>query len=44
MLCEMIGGFTPFNDDDPKKLYENILTADINWPRNIDPISKDLIK
>lgn len=25
LLCEMIGGFTPFQDSNPKKIYENII-------------------
>mmetsp|Transcript_11724 Transcript_11724/g.10357 ORF Transcript_11724/g.10357 Transcript_11724/m.10357 type:complete len:259 (+) Transcript_11724:174-950(+) len=43
LLCEMIGGFTPFRSPDPNTLYDNILNCKINWPRNIDKISKDLI-
>ncbi|CAI2380583.1 unnamed protein product [Moneuplotes crassus] len=43
LLCEMIGGFSPFRSPDPQTLYENILKLNITWPRNIDKISKDLI-
>lgn len=25
LLCEMIGGFTPFSDSNPNKIYERIL-------------------
>ncbi|CAI2382949.1 unnamed protein product [Moneuplotes crassus] len=43
LLCEMIGGFTPFRASDPQNLYDNVLNLNITWPRNIDKISKDLI-
>ena len=43
LLWEMIGGFTPFQDSNPKKVYQNIIHWDIKWPKNIDPFAKDLV-
>ena len=40
----MIGGFTPFRSPDPTKTFDNILMLKINWPRNADKITKDLIQ
>lgn len=43
LLCEMIGGFTPFIDQSPNKMYENIKLCRIKWPKNIDHVAKDLV-
>ena len=33
LLCEMIGGFTPFYDQNPERMYENIINLRIKWPK-----------
>mmetsp|Transcript_41508 Transcript_41508/g.47877 ORF Transcript_41508/g.47877 Transcript_41508/m.47877 type:complete len:126 (+) Transcript_41508:1554-1931(+) len=43
LLCEMIGGFTPFYDPSPSKMYENITNLKIKWPKNIDQVAKNLV-
>lgn len=35
MLCEMIGGFNPFTSTNIQSTFENIITLNINWPKNI---------
>ncbi|KAF9532350.1 kinase-like domain-containing protein [Crepidotus variabilis] len=45
VLCyEMLVGYPPFFDETPYGIYEKILTGHIHWPRNIDRLSKDLIR
>jgi serine/threonine protein kinase len=43
LLCEMIGGFTPFHDADEETMFRKIIHSDLTWPKNIDKIAKDLI-
>jgi protein kinase A len=43
VLCEMIGGYNPFYNADMMIQYENIVKANINWPKNIDAESRDLL-
>lgn len=43
LLCELIGGYNPFAASDPMQVYENILKAKVNWPKNIDINTKDLL-
>ena len=43
ILCEFIGGFTPFQDEEESEMFRKIISAEITWPRNIDKIQKDLI-
>lgn len=40
----MLAGYPPFFDDNPFGIYEKILAGKIEWPRNLDPVAKDLIK
>ena len=47
MICELIGGYTPFQDPDsgnnPRLILEKIRMGQINLPKNLDNITKDLI-
>ena len=43
LLCEMIGGFTPFHDSDEETMFRKIVHLDMTWPKNIDWVAKDLI-
>ena len=43
LLCEMIGGCTPFHHPDTKKMYDNILMNKIKYPKNTEKMTKDLI-
>lgn len=47
MICEMIGGYTPFSDPDtgnnPRVILEKIRLGQINLPRNLDHIARDLV-
>jgi serine/threonine protein kinase len=40
----MSAGFTPFYDDDPCRLFENIIACKPKFPANFDPNAKDLVK
>lgn len=45
VLCyEMLVGYPPFFDESPYGIYEKILSGYIHWPRNMDRLSRDLIK
>ena len=48
MLYELLVGFTPFirtvDNPDPTVLFEKILKDKIRFPRDFDPVAKDLIK
>ena len=44
LLYEMICGVDPFADDDPIKIYENILEGNIQFSSHFDDKSKSLIK
>lgn len=41
-LWEIIGRFPPFHDQNPTKMYENIIHCRIKWPKNMDKIARDL--
>jgi len=43
ILCEMLGGFSPFYNDDPQKMYDNTIKGKIKWPTNLNIIAKHLI-
>ena len=36
--------YPPFFDEHPFRIYEKILDGRIEWPRQVDPQAKDLIK
>lgn len=40
----MLVGYPPFYDDNPFGIYEKILSGKIDWPRQMDPVAKDLVK
>lgn len=40
----MLAGYPPFFDDNPFGIYEKILAGKIEWPRQLDPVAKDLVK
>lgn len=40
----MLAGYPPFFDDNPFGIYEKILSGKIDWPRQVEPVVKDLIK
>jgi hypothetical protein len=45
VLCyEMLAGYPPFFDESAYAIYEKILRGHINWPRDMDRLSKDLIR
>ncbi|KAH8117233.1 AGC/PKA protein kinase [Phellopilus nigrolimitatus] len=45
ILCyEMLVGYPPFFDESPYGIYEKILKGRIYWPRDMDPLSRELIK
>ncbi|WPK24094.1 hypothetical protein PUMCH_001350 [Australozyma saopauloensis] len=51
ILFEFLYGYPPFHDDTPDKVFQNILSGDINWPplneeedaKICPPLAKDLI-
>ncbi|CDW79437.1 camp-dependent protein kinase [Stylonychia lemnae] len=44
LLCEFIGGYNPFKANDVMQIYDNILKLRINWPKNIDNFSRDILQ
>lgn len=44
MLCEMIGGYNPFTSQNIQGTFENILSLNINWPKNISKEVKNLLQ
>lgn len=44
LIYEMLVGYPPFYDDNPFGIYEKILSGKIDWPRQMDPVAKDLVK
>jgi len=40
----MLAGYSPFYNEDKLTAYENILCGKIDFPRNFDSLSKDLVK
>jgi serine/threonine protein kinase len=45
ILYEFLTGVPPFNDDTPEQIFQNILKAEIEWPKTgeISPEARDLI-
>ncbi len=43
-MFQLLAGFTPFYDDDPCRLFENIIACKTKFPANFDPNAKDLVK
>ena len=48
LICEMIGGFTPFRDeiegDSPLTSLEKIRSGQINLPKNLNNVTRDIVK
>ncbi|ODN03282.1 Protein kinase DC2, partial [Orchesella cincta] len=44
LIYEMLCGYPPFSDDNNFSTYEKILAGKIDWPKNFDPVAKDLVK
>ncbi|KAI0064693.1 Pkinase-domain-containing protein [Artomyces pyxidatus] len=44
LAYEMMVGYPPFFDETAYGIYERILDGKIQWPRDMDPLSRDLIK
>ncbi|KAI0035766.1 cAMP dependent protein kinase [Vararia minispora EC-137] len=44
LAYEMMVGYPPFFDETPYGIYERILNGHINWPRDMDPLSRELIR
>jgi protein kinase A len=44
LTYEMLAGYPPFYDQNPMKLYENIMNGRIKYPSYFDPLSKDLLQ
>ena len=44
LIWEIWGGFTPFNDSNPQKMNNRIITGKMSLPKTIDYVVKDLIK
>ncbi|ORX49113.1 kinase-like protein [Hesseltinella vesiculosa] len=43
LIYELYVGKAPFADENPVKLYEKILTCDVPWPSDMNPVLKDLL-
>ncbi len=43
ILCEMIGGFSPFYNEDPMKMYQGIAAGKINYPMSLTKEPKHLL-
>ena len=44
MLCELVGGFNPFTSNNIQATFENIISLNINWPKNISNQCKNLLQ
>ena len=48
LMCEMIGGFVPFKlgleASNPKTIMEKIRNGNLNLPRNLNAVARDLVK
>lgn len=44
LAYEMMVGYPPFFDETAYGIYEKILKGRIHWPRDLDPLSRELIK
>lgn len=43
LLCEMLGGFSPFYNDDPQRVYDDTIHCWIKWPTGLNSVAKNLI-
>ncbi|EIM90209.1 cAMP dependent protein kinase [Stereum hirsutum FP-91666 SS1] len=44
LAYEMMVGYPPFFDENAYGIYEKILKGKVHWPKEMDPLSRDLIK
>ncbi|CAM1310911.1 PRKX (predicted) [Pycnogonum litorale] len=44
LIYEMLAGYPPFYDEETFKIYEKILKGKIEWPKNMDPVAKDMVR
>jgi hypothetical protein len=44
LICEMGGGFTPFREDDSMSLLDKMRQGDMELPKNMDGVTRDLVK
>ena len=44
LLCELVGGFNPFQGQSVQETYQNILSLNITWPRNMNQACRHLIQ
>lgn len=43
LTFEMLAGYPPFYDQNPMKLYENIMAGRVKYPSYFDALAKDLL-
>lgn len=43
-LYEFMTGVPPFNDETPQKVFENILSRNIEWPQDEESLSKEAVE
>lgn len=44
LIYEMLVGFPPFYDKNPFQIYEKIIDGRVNYPKDFNPLAKDLIR
>ena len=44
MIFEMLAGYPPFYDQNPMKLYENIMNGRIKYPSYFEALAQDLLQ
>jgi serine/threonine protein kinase len=44
LICELVGGFNPFQGSNVNETFNNIITVNVNWPRNISKSCRHLLQ
>jgi len=44
LLCEIIGGYNPFYSPDIMQMYQNVISLNVKYPRNMEQATKDLLQ
>ena len=44
LVCELIGGFNPFQAATIAETLQNIARIQVNWPRNLDTTSMQMLQ
>ena len=44
LVCELIGGFNPFQGQSVLETFENISRIEVNWPKNLDQASSQMLQ